>query len=100
MEPANSWFLVGFVSAVPRWELGKAFVDEHLKVSRALLLWLLFLCPLGQSHSCTGLGSLSQELHVANALRSGLPGVAEAVAEAGSCNSDALLPSFSLSPML
>ena len=26
IEPATSWFLVGFVSAAPRWELPKVFM--------------------------------------------------------------------------
>ena len=29
MEPATSWFLVGFVSVVPRWELLEGFSDAR-----------------------------------------------------------------------
>ena len=34
------------------------FVEERLTMSRALLLWMVFPCLLGQIHICAGPGSL------------------------------------------
>ena len=31
IEPATSWFLVGFVSTVPRWELHRCFSFDYVQ---------------------------------------------------------------------
>ena len=42
MEPTTLWFLVGFVSAAPLWELLKGFLSK-LKQKKTVLIFSLIL---------------------------------------------------------
>ena len=44
MEPTTSWFLVGFISAAPRWELPDTILSKEL-------LRVLKTRPVGQANA-------------------------------------------------